>query len=319
MDSSTEEIATTSVDIVHGDKHILIEAVAGDHIAATIAATKKFYEWQFLGTLAEYLAPGDLVVDVGANIGNHSLYFAAVCGTNVISFEPLPLAAEILQRNIAVNSLQEQVEVRRKALGEHATKARLEKLDLTNVGATAFAVSPDGDFVVSTLDLEDIQKRVSLIKVDAEGMDIAVLKGAVGLIERDRPMIACEAATAAQQADLEHFASELGYSFIFRFNATATYVLAPARTALERAKIERRAAGVITSTHWATRDLYYRVGLVASELKSVRAVQESLTTPTSSGHRVDSVIADLSKRVEELESLVSELTARMDRDSSSVD
>lgn len=316
MDSSTESIATTSVDIAHGDQHILIEAVSGDHIAATIAATKKFYEWQFLGTLAEYLAPGDLVVDVGANIGNHSLYFAAVCGANVISFEPLPLAADILQRNIVGNSLQDQVEVRRKALGENPTKARLEKLDLTNVGATAFALSPDGDFVVSTLDLEDIQKRVSLIKVDAEGMDISVLKGSVGLIERDRPIIACEAATAAQQADLEYFASETGYSFIYRFNATATYVLAPSRTALERARIERRAAGVITSTHWATRDLYYRIGLVASDLKSVSAVQESFAVPTAVVQGFDHAIPDLLRRIEELESLVGKLTARLERNSS---
>ncbi|WP_284986354.1 FkbM family methyltransferase [Arthrobacter sp. fls2-241-R2A-172] len=311
MDSSTESIATTSVVIEHGDKVIQIEAVAGDHIGATIAASKKFYEWQFLGTLAEYLSPGDLVVDVGANIGNHSVFFAAICGADVISFEPLPLAADILQKNVDANSLSGKIQVRQRALGENLAKAKLDKLDLANVGATAFAVAPDGDFEVSTLDHEEITKTVSLIKVDAEGMDVPVLRGGVELIERDRPIIACEAATVAQQAELEAFAAEAGYSFVYRFNATPTYVLAPSRTALERANIERRAAGLLTSTHWATRDLYYRLGLVSTNLRSLSDVQESYNSANLTAPPQEDGIAGLSARIEQLEALVRTLSERL--------
>lgn len=308
MDSSTESIATTSLAIEHHGKRILIEAVAGDHIAAMIDASKMFYEWQYLGTLAEYLKPGDLVLDVGANIGNHTLYFAAVCEAKVISFEPLPLAADILQRNVDSNSLQDHVEVRRVALGETPSRATLDKLDLTNVGATTFAPASEGEYAVSAIDAEGIQQRVSLIKVDAEGMDLAVLKGAVDLIARDRPIIACEAATAVEQTELEHFASEAGYSFVAQFNATPTYILAPSATPLERANLERRAAGLITRTNWATRDLYYRLGLVNGDLKSVKDGLPSAPAEQDAG----TTVVELSERVEQLEALVSKLSSRLE-------
>ncbi|MBU8868314.1 FkbM family methyltransferase [Paenarthrobacter aromaticivorans] len=311
MDSSTESIATTSLAIEHHGKRILIEAVAGDHIAAMIDASKKFYEWQYLGTLAEYLKPGDLVLDVGANIGNHSLYFAAVCEAKVISFEPLPLAADILQRNVDSNSLQDHIEVRRVALGEKPSRATLDKLDLKNVGATTFAVSSNGEYAVSAIDVEEIRQRVALIKVDAEGMDVAVLKGAIDLIARDRPIIACEAATAVEQAELEQFASESGYSFVAQFNATPTYILVPSATPLERAHMERRAAGLITRTNWATRDLYYRLGLVNGELKSIK---DGLSTAPAE-QDASTAVAGLSERVKQLEVLLGELSNRLeDRD-----
>ncbi|MEO3942031.1 FkbM family methyltransferase [Paenarthrobacter nicotinovorans] len=311
MDSSPASIATTTLLVAHGDKQVTIEAVAGDHIAATINASKNFYEWQFLGELSQYIKAGDLVLDVGANIGNHSLYFAAVCGAQVISFEPLPLAAEILQRNVDSNSLQEHIEVRRKALGEGRSKAKLDKMDLSNVGATTFELSPEGDFDVSALDLEGILERVSLIKVDAEGMDLSVLKGATELISRDRPIIACEAATAVEQVALERFASEIGYAFVAEFNATPTYILAPAGTPLERARVERRSAGLLTRTHWATRDLYYRVGLVNTNVKSLSDAQTpsaALDELAKEGARAQAALVD---RVERLEAMVEALTERL--------
>ncbi|MFJ4167920.1 FkbM family methyltransferase [Paenarthrobacter sp. NPDC089714] len=312
MNSSTESIETTKLTVEHGDKRFTVEAVSGDHIGATIAAGRKFYEWQFLGTLAEYLAPGDTVIDVGANIGNHSLFFAGVCDTDVVAFEPLPLAFEVLQRNVHANSLEDRIEVRQKALGAAPSKAKLEKLDLTNVGATTFAVDSDGDFEVSSLDAEAITARVALIKVDAEGMDLQVLRGAADLISRDRPIIAVEAASKADQSDLEHFAAEAGYSFVAEFNATPTYILAPSATPLERAKIERRASSLVTRTHWNTRDLYYRLGLVNSDLRTVRDVQETNVPLVAAGADVQELVAALSARVGQLEETVRRLSERLD-------
>lgn len=311
MESSIESIETAKLDVEHGDKRFAVEVVSGDHIGATLAASRKFYEWQFLGTLAEYLEPGDLVIDVGANIGNHSLYFAGVCGADVIAFEPLPLAFEVLQRNVRANSLETKIEVRQKAVGVAPAMAKLEKLDLANVGATSFSVDTQGDFEVSSLDEENIQRQVALIKVDAEGMDLQVLRGAVGLISRDRPIIAVEAATKVDQTNLEQFAAETGYSFIAEFNATPTYILAPSSTPLERAKIERRAASLITRTHWNTRDLYYRLGLVNSDLRIVRDVQETNVPLVAAGADIPELVSALSARVRQLESAVQLLSDQL--------
>jgi len=282
---------------LHG-KRVWISGLEGDYIASTIANSKMFYEWQLLDALADYLRPDDFVIDVGANIGNHTLYFAAICGSEVLSFEPLPLAADVLQTNIEQNFLDDRVEIRRKALGQFMARARLSRFSHDNVGASAFALSPDGEYRVSALDLEEIDRKVSMIKVDAEGMDVSVLRGAQNLIARDRPILVCEAATDAEQTALEQFASEFGYSFVAQFNATPTYIMAPARNARERAAMERRNAALRTRTNLATRDLYYRISLVNNDLKNQRTDE-------------DTNVAELSMRVEQLEVLVRELRERL--------
>jgi FkbM family methyltransferase len=286
----------TSIEI-HG-KRVWISGLEGDHIASTIANSKMFYEWQLLGALSDYLQPGDYVVDVGANIGNHTLYFAAICEAEVLAFEPLALAAEVLQLNVEQNFLDDRVEIRRKALGQFTARAKLSRFDPENVGASAFALSPEGEYRVSALDLERIERKVSLIKVDAEGMDVAVLRGAADLIARDRPILVCEAATAAEQTSLEQFASEIGYSFVAQFNATPTYIMAPARNPRERAAMERRNAVLRTSTNLATRDLYYRIAVINNDLKAQRADESKK-------------LAEMSQRVEQLEALVGKLMERL--------
>lgn len=299
MRNSEDAIAGswTSIEI-HG-KQVRISGIEGDYIATTIANSKMFYEWQLLGALSEYLKPGDFVIDVGANIGNHTLYFAAICEAEVLAFEPLALAAEVLQMNVEQNFLDDRIEIRRKALGQFTARAKLSRFNAENVGASAFALSPDGEYRVSALDLENIDRKVSLIKVDAEGMDVSVLRGAADLIARDRPILVCEAATATEQTALEQFVSEIGYSFVAQFNATPTYILAPARTPRERAAMERRNAVLRTRTNLATRDLYYRISLVSNDLKAQRAEE-------------DSSVAELRERIGQLEALVEALERRVE-------
>lgn len=284
-----------------------------------IAGSKTFYEWQLLGALAEYIRPSDYVIDVGANIGNHSLYFAAACGADVLSFEPLPLAADILQRNVERNFLDDQIEVRRIALAEASTRADLRNLDLTNVGATTFGLSPDGEFPVSALDIEGIDRTVAVIKVDAEGMDLAVLRGAVGIIARDRPIIVCEAASPTYQKQLEGFAAEISYTFVAQYNATPTYILAPAGTAQEQAAIARRSASLITRTNIATRDLYYRLGLVGGEVQSLREFHAPGAQPQECSPDGDSDLQSLKLRVTQLEEQLATLSAMLATNSTGPD
>lgn len=297
MKTSEEKPDTVSTELRLQGKKVLVTGLDGDHIATTIAKSKLFYEWQMLGALAEYLAPGDYVVDVGANIGNHSLYFAAVCDVDVLAFEPLDVAADILQINIEQNFLDDKIELRRHALGAFKARAKLSKFDPENVGATSFALTPSGEFRVSSLDLEKISRRVALLKVDAEGMDLSVLKGAADLIARDRPIIVCEAATKSEQTALEEYVAEISYTFVAEFNATPTYILAPARTAREKAAVERRRAALLTRTNLATRDLYYRISLVAADLKAAIKTE-------------DNVLDDLKARVEQAEVALQSLMNR---------
>jgi FkbM family methyltransferase len=139
-------------------------------------------------------------VDAGANVGNHTLWFAMVCHLKVIAFEPL--FHELLRRNIDLNQMSDLVEVIPAALGAQpgtATHAGAGHLTLgfvvsgapsaedlasgQTVGAVEVRVGPLDNF-----ELED----VSLMKLDVEGMETDVLHGAIRTIRSCRPVIYTE-------------------------------------------------------------------------------------------------------------------------------
>lgn len=206
-----------------------------DHISKTIAATGTFYEVEMLDALSDSLKPEDLVIDVGANIGNHSLYFSKVLGCQVVAFEAYPPTAELLRKNVAINQVQNLVAVHGFALGSAAGAARVAAFDPANVGSTSFAIDPSGEVRVLPLDKIEMPKQVTLIKIDAEGMDLAVIQGAQGLIAKDRPMVVCEAGTDAEYRSISRYLDAQGYMAAAVFNATDTYLFLPSKTPPERA------------------------------------------------------------------------------------
>jgi len=208
-----------------------------DHISKVIRTTGDFYERPFLDALAPVLSPGSLVVDVGANIGNHSLYFAKLLRCNVIAFEPVETTLECLLRNVEINYADANIEVRPFAVGSAPGQARIDKFDESNLGATTLVQSEDGDLPLTSLDNESIGGRVSLIKIDVEGMDLEVIRGSLALIERDRPFISCELNNPSELQALEDLLETIGYVRLGVYNATPTYILAPARTTSEQAAI----------------------------------------------------------------------------------
>jgi FkbM family methyltransferase len=210
-----------------------------DHISKVIRATGDFYERPFLDALAPVLSPGDFVVDVGANIGNHSLYFAKLLRCNVIAFEPVETTLECLLHNVEINFADSYIEVRPFAVGSAPGQARITTFDESNLGATSLVQTEDGDLPLTSLDNESFGGRVSLIKIDVEGMDLEVIRGALALIERDRPFISCELNDPAELRALEDILETIDYVCLGVYNATPTYVLAPARTAPEQAAIVR--------------------------------------------------------------------------------
>ena len=88
-----------------GQKCQLFHVDESDHIFRIARDTGKFYENDLLASLRPYLDRDDHVIDVGANIGNHSIYFAARCGCRVTAFEPNPWLMRLLRLNIEHNQL----------------------------------------------------------------------------------------------------------------------------------------------------------------------------------------------------------------------
>ncbi len=145
--------------------------------------------------MVRLVGAGDLVLDVGANVGTVTLPLAAHVGPSgrVIAFEPQRLVFQHLCANIALNGLT-NVDARWAAVGATAGSARIPALDPTlaeNFGATRLAA--DGE-VVAVTPIDSLQlERCDLIKIDVEGMEDDVLRGAEHTIAKHRPALYFEA------------------------------------------------------------------------------------------------------------------------------
>ena len=154
-----------------------------------------FFEAFELEELRKRIKPGARIVDVGANTGNHTIFFAGpMKAAKVTPLEPLPRASATLRASVRRNKLN-NVDLSHLGIGlsDHTGRARVVTSDRGGMGATSLESYADGDVIVETLDTV-VRDPVDLLKVDVEGMELQVLAGARELIARDRPLIFIEIA-----------------------------------------------------------------------------------------------------------------------------
>ncbi len=139
-------------------------------------------------------------VDCGANIGWYSVV-AAMLGANVIAFEPMPTNAALLRENITRNGLAERVVVHEVALGSVSSEAILELSDtnqgdhrlVTNDHKHAEKKTIRVPVVTLTDALRDVRARPTVIKLDTQGSEVAILRGGRNLWDRvDPPTLVVE-------------------------------------------------------------------------------------------------------------------------------
>ncbi len=159
--------------------------------------------------------PGDVVLDVGANIGAHTVFFAKAVGSSgaVLAFEPQRIVYQTLCANMALNSLTNVV-CRQCAVGEAAGEIVVPALDYhrdSNFGGLGLGGYTSGENVsVVTIDSLDLQ-RCKFIKIDVEGMEKSVLEGAVNTVARLRPILYVENDRKEKSAELIRYIDSLGY------------------------------------------------------------------------------------------------------------
>ncbi|MFN4017074.1 MAG: FkbM family methyltransferase [Reyranella sp.] len=135
--------------------------------------------------IEQNLAPGDVFVDVGANIGYDTLLASSCVGPagKVVSIEASPRTFALLQRNLAVNAASSNVRAVNAAVSDRPGTLELYEVNAANIGAATTLASRGGTFVaaVDALPLEQIltpdeRSRVRLIKMDVEGAEPAILR-----------------------------------------------------------------------------------------------------------------------------------------------
>ncbi|MCK9903125.1 FkbM family methyltransferase [Frankia sp. Cpl3] len=189
-------------------------------------------EWHEMRFLLDHLHPGDTFVDVGANVGVYTLLAASIPGVRCIAFEPSTETWTRLVENVELNGLVD-VDVRHAAVGAECgetavtigqdTINRVLDADggagVDGVSDRVSGVTPrvEGSERVPLTTLDDALNgvdRVALVKIDVEGMEPAVLRGAREVIRRHSPAMIIE----YNDPDILHrMLSETGYK-TFRYD-----------------------------------------------------------------------------------------------------
>lgn len=146
----------------------------------------KNYEQAFDEALFSTLQPGDVVWDVGANVGYYTKRFAQAVGPDghVVAFEPFPTTAERLRAHMqAISNFTLQMT----ALGDEAGRVMMEAGE-DALATTSRIVADSGNGVAVWISTGDDLIRQgdipvpSVVKIDTEGFELDVLRGMTGLL-----------------------------------------------------------------------------------------------------------------------------------------
>ncbi len=189
-----------------------------------------FYEIDELKFLENFLKDklSDLskliICDIGANIGNHTLYFSKKMKVKQIySFEPVEETYSILMRNIEVNE-SDNVITYNCALGEKQGTGHVLVRDENNMGANSIVYDEGGHILIRALDDINIEDKVDFIKVDVEGFEKNVIKGGIEFLRKNRPIIYIEIFDENYE-EVNQILAEIGYTQIKKMNMNYIYTM----------------------------------------------------------------------------------------------
>jgi FkbM family methyltransferase len=191
--------------------HHMSDTVIGQSIAL-------YGEWaaEELDLLIQLSKPGDNVIDVGANIGTHSIPLAKAVGPKgaVYAFEPQRQTFQMLCTNAQLNSVH-NLHAFCYGIGAHRSTGFTPESAAAlqgNIGNFSLQSFSEGELVdIFTLDELNLP-QIHLIKIDVEGMEKDVIEGGRGLIARDRPVLFVENNIPEKSAVLIKELQSLNYS-----------------------------------------------------------------------------------------------------------
>ena len=183
------------------------------YIGRALALYGEFSEFE-VELFSHTLRSGDVVVEVGANIGAHTVHLARLVGHTglVVAFEPQRIIHQLLCANLALNELFNVVAYRA-AAGARQGTLKVPPLDYAaanNFGGVALSAEAGETVIVVPLDSLGLE-TLRLLKIDVEGMEIEVLQGARNLISRTRPLLYVENDRTEHSPRLIALLQELGY------------------------------------------------------------------------------------------------------------
>lgn len=160
-----------------------------DYIGRQIKIHNTFYELDVLEYILKNIKTGGTIIDVGANIGNHTIFFSKICAAKVISIEPIIENYNTILDNIMLNKLtnclvyNNGISIDGRNMGTDIIEHNMGKCNLI-----------DGGNKVKTITANDLNiSEVKLIKIDCEAMSLEVLMSFMDIINKYKPDILIEA------------------------------------------------------------------------------------------------------------------------------
>ena len=310
-------LGVSPAEQVEPSEQVTLQGLRGDHIFETIRNQGTFYEPDLLEAIAKQVpGPYDLVIDVGACIGNHAVFFAKILGASVLCVEPSPTALQFLRANLAKNGLAERTRIVEAAAAETSGQVFLTQSSPANLGMTRVSETPvsgsEDELPVPAMTLDEIVermewakcRRVSLIKIDVEGYEERVLAGATGVMTNHAPAIAIELATRDAMYRVHSMLAVYGYTMSGPFCATPTYLFISPTLATNEAilKLIRSDVGELK--------------LLGGEFRSLLRLQEDLQSRLQNAEQrnqaTDDKVKAAGQRIAQLEKSLGEVhhTAR---------
>lgn len=164
----------------------------------------------------QIVKPGHIVVEAGANIGSHTIHLAQLAGDSgqVWAFEPQRLVFQLLAGNVALNSLTNVHCLQNCVSDVSGNTVMVPVLDVNvvnNWGGLELSHSIEGE-PVETVTIDSLQlPGCDFFKIDVEGMELQVLRGAEATIRKYQPIIYTEADREEKNAALFAYLQSLGY------------------------------------------------------------------------------------------------------------
>lgn len=209
---TSAEFQRKNPDYAHtNDRTVVIKEIDGgvrvyidlsDHVIG-IGILRGHYEQDEIRFALSVLRPGDTAIDVGAHIGFFTMQMAAAVGRTgkVYAFEPFDPNADLLERSMIENRFADRVVFQRGAVGGASGSATLtfpvETLNsggayLLRDGASPLTGNQTRTVPVFALDDVPLARPVRFIKMDVEGAEPLVVRGACRILREDRPIVLSE-------------------------------------------------------------------------------------------------------------------------------
>jgi FkbM family methyltransferase len=188
---------------------------AQDHIFRVMQSSGQFYEIPLLKAIRDLGAEG-VYVDVGAHVGNHSVFFANECkSTKVVAVEADQDNYSVLAQNC---NGYDKIELMNFAAHDHEGMVGISRPAPNNTGMNHVV---DGeDVCCQRLDAMLNGEKVAVLKIDVEGLALEVLRGAEDIVRHNLPVIAVE--VGDDGSEIGGFLGSHGYAKIGTYNHTPT-------------------------------------------------------------------------------------------------